>query len=120
MKRSDLLPEILFDESLDSTEIQTYQNKYLRPILKFQHAHLRLLVIHWCTQTNPLFLDLSVQAKRKMVSQILQNNQALRNQIIGIISGYLELEQFQWYLRNKSECNKRILAMALKRVIDTF
>lgn len=117
MKRSELLPEIFFDESIDSTDLELFQNKYLRSILKFQHDYLLLLVKDTCLQMNPNLSNLMEKERSQFMRQMIQNNQALRNQCIGLIVGFLESEQFSWYLKNKTNCNKRILQMVEKRVL---
>ena len=117
MNRSELLPEIFFDETLDSTELELFQNKYLRSILKYQHDYLLALLQDSCKQMNPAFQHLTERERNRFARQVIQNNQALRNQCIGLIVGFLEPEQFSWYLNHKTDCNKRILQMAEKRVL---
>lgn len=117
MNRSELLPEIFFDESLDSTEMELFQNKYLRSILKYQHGHLIALVKAYCMQMNPDFSNLNERARNQFTKQVIQNNQALRNQCVGLIVGFLEPEQFSWFLKHKTDCSKRILQMTEKRVL---
>lgn len=117
MNRSELLPELFFDESLDSTELELFQNKYLRPILKYQHGHLSALVKACCIQMNPHFMNLMEKERKQFTRQLMQNNQALRNQCIGLIVGFLEPDQFSWFLKHKTDCSKRILQMAEKRVL---
>lgn len=117
MNRSELLPEIFFDESLDSTNLELFQNQYLRAILKYQHDYLILLVKDTCQQVNPNLSNMMEKERNQFIRQMIQNNQALRSQCIGLIIGFLELEQFSWYLKHKTECNKRILQMVEKRVL---
>ena len=117
MNRSSLLPEIFFDESLDSTALELFQNKYLRSILKYQHDYLAALVRDTCMQMNPDFLHLMGKEQHRFMRQLIKNNQALRNQCIGLIVGFLELDQFSWYLKHKTDCNKRILQLVEKRVL---
>jgi len=117
MNRSELLPEIFFDESLDSTDLELFQNQYLRPILKYQHDHLMMLVKDTCLQVNPNLSNLMERERNRFIRQMIQNNQVLRNQCIGLIIGFLELDQFAWYLKHKTESNKRILQMVEKRVL---
>ncbi len=115
--RSSLLPEIFFDESLDSSEMELFQNQYLRAILKYQNEHLNLLVLDCCKQMNPNLSNLTEMVRKRFIRQTIQNNQALRNQCIGLIVSFLELNQFSWYLDHKSDCNKRILQLVEKRVL---
>nr|WP_294862336.1 hypothetical protein [uncultured Fluviicola sp.] len=117
MKRSELLPEIFFDESLDSTDLELFQNQCLRAILKYQHDYLVMLVKDCCINMNPNLSNLMERERNQFTRQMIQNNQALRNQCIGLIIGFLESDQFAWYLKHKTECNKRILQMVEKRIL---
>lgn len=118
MERSDLLPEIFYDETTDSTELEQFQNKFLRGILKYQHNHLKAFVEDCCLQVNPGFMDLNGNKRKQFLTQQIQNNQPMRNQCLGLIVGFLEEKEFLWYLKNRSDCNKRILQMVLKRLVD--
>jgi tellurite resistance protein len=118
MKRTDLLEEIYFEEASVSNEIEWFQNKYLRSILKFQNNHLIQLCTATCENMNPNFKELSSTEKKRVLQNILQNNQALRMQCVGLITGLLEESEFSWYLNHKSECNKRILTLVEKRVLE--
>jgi len=117
MTRSELLPEIFYDESLESSELELFQNKYLRAILKYQDFHLKALSIEACEKMNPKYKELNERKRLSFLSKMIQNDQAFRNQLVGLIIGFLEEEQFNWYLENKSTCNKRILQMAHKRIV---
>ncbi|AEA46008.1 hypothetical protein Fluta_4046 [Fluviicola taffensis DSM 16823] len=117
MMRSSLLPEIFFDESVDSSGLELFQNQHLRAILKYQNDYLNLLVLDCCKQMNPNLSNLPQKERNRFIRQTIQNNQALRNQCVGLIVSFLELDQFTWYLNHKTDCNKRILQMVEKRVL---
>lgn len=118
MKISDLLPEIFFDESLITSEIELFQNKYLRAILKFHDTRFRMLIDNYCQEVNPQFKEMSTLKKNKFKDQLLQKNQAVRQLCIGMVISYLEEEQFQKYLSFSSEINPRIIQMLRKRIAD--
>jgi hypothetical protein len=118
MKISDLLPVIHFDESLITSEIELFQNHYLRSILKFHDGRFRLLLDQYCIEVNPKFNELTTQRKKNFKDNLLLKNQAVRQLCIGMVIAYLEEEQFQKYLSFSSEINPRIIQMLRKRIAD--
>ena len=115
-----LLPEIKFEftESMSITEL--FQNQILRPILKFQNEGLCRLVLHHCFQMNPKFGELSNTKKRKMLNDLISGNQALRNNLIGMIISFFDTEDLNFYFNSQKEINKRILAMIQIRVLENY
>ncbi len=118
MKRSELLPEIFYDEIAVCSAGERFQNVYLRGILKYQDAHLRLLVEHTCEKVNPAFKELSSMKQKRFMENQLENNASLRQQCLGIIIGFLEEEQMIAYFELQQDINKRILQMVRKRVCE--
>lgn len=119
MKIKDLLPEIFFDERLITSEVELFQNTYLRAILKFHDARFRSLIDHYCLEVNPKFNELSTQSKKNFHAKLLQKNQAFRQLCIGMVIGFLEEEQFKQYLEFSAEVNPRIIQMLGQRIADT-
>lgn len=118
IKRSDLLPEIFFDETLESKSDEQFQNTVLRAICKFQNAHLIAISQKACVELNPLFLQLTLPKKKTFLSALLQKNSDLKQLLIGIIVGFMESDQLDYYLQNKASINKRILRLIEKRLLD--
>lgn len=118
MKIFDLLPEIYFDESLITSEIELFQNQYLRAILKFHDQRFHCLIDQYCQEVNPKFNDLTTQRKKNFKDNLLQKNQAVRQLCIGMVIGYLEEEPFKKYLSLSNEINPRIIQMLRKRIAD--
>ena len=115
-----LLPEIYFEEKETMSEGELFQNKTLRPILKYQSAGLCRLTLMYCFQMNPAFGTLSAAKKRKMVSDLLSGNQALRNQLTGMIISFFDKADWDFYDSRQKDINKRIQNMILVRVMDKF
>ncbi|MFY7990005.1 MAG: hypothetical protein ACOVO3_04685 [Fluviicola sp.] len=118
MTRSELLPEVFYDEAKVTNELERFQNQFLRPILKFQHAHLCALTHAFLLQFDPNFNQLPAQKRKQQIETIFKKAQSFRQQVIGLIIAFLETEQLDFYLANHTELNKRIWQMAEKRVKD--
>lgn len=115
-----LLPTIPFEKKETMTALELFQNEILRPILKFQNAGLCRLTLSYCYQMNPAFSSLSATKKRKMINELLSGNQALRNQLTGMIISFLDDVDWQFYETQQKDIHKRIIQMITVRVLDGF
>lgn len=118
MNRSELLPEVFYDEEKITNELERFQNQYLRPILKYQHDHLCQLTRSFLMQFDANFDQLTAQKRKLQIETAFKKAQSFRQQIIGLVIAFLETEQLAFYLSNHTELNKRIWQMAEKRVVD--
>lgn len=123
MDRKELIrlrPQVLIDNTDCTSSIEQFQNNSLRPIIKFQHD----LIIELVT-TNVLFnalkkdkgprLEFQKKVRRFIIGQV-----ALKNQLIGFITGNMTLSEFDFYLKKQREINKRITDMICQRISDTL
>jgi len=110
-----LRPNIITDDTRVSLDFEDFQNITLRPIIKFENEIILAIV------KNQL-IDLKVPSNEKdkqlFVQQILQKNQVLKQQIIGITIGFFTMEEINFYIKNQTEINKRISQLVIKRVSD--
>jgi hypothetical protein len=115
-----ILPIVNYDKSLDSNEIESFQNEVIRPILKFQNQLLNLLVLERVTNLNARFKLLSNEEKEALILSNVKKDIALRNQLIGIVLAFFTLEEFQVYSLYNKELSKRIVEMIVQRVLDQY
>ena len=101
---------------------ETFQNTTLRPILKLQHPLTTILL-----DTNSHFSKLYPNPSRLTpdqyavaIDKFIKSNKAFRVQLIGMITGLMTIEEYKLYGEHKSEYNKRMVTMQIKRYIDTF
>ena len=115
-----ILPIVIYDKSLDSNEIESFQNSVIRPILKFQNQLLNLLVLERVTNLNSRFNLLSNEEQEAFILSNVKKDIALRNQLIGIVLAFFTLEEFQVYSLYNKELSKRIVEMIVQRVLDQY
>lgn len=115
-----LLPVIHFETTASMSEGELFQNQVLRPVLKYQTAGICKLALVYCLQMNPAFRGLSGTKKRKMLNDLLSGNQALRNQLTGMIISFFDKSDWEFYLAQPKDVNKRIIAMIQVRVLDKY
>lgn len=115
-----ILPIVNYDKSLDSNEIESFQNSVIRPILKFQNQLLNVLVLERITNLNSRFNLLSNEEKEAFILSNVKKDIALRNQLIGIVLAFFTLEEFQVFSLYNKELSKRIVEMIVQRVLDQY
>ncbi len=115
-----ILPIVIYDKSLDSNEIESFQNSVIRPILKFQNQLLNELVLERVKNLNARFKLLSNEEQEAFILSNVKKDIALRNQLIGIVLAFFTLEEFQVYSHYNKELSKRIVEMIVQRVLDQY
>jgi hypothetical protein len=115
-----ILPIVIYDKSLDSNEIESFQNSVIRPILKFQNQLLNVLVLERVTNLNVRFKLLSNEEQQAFILSNVKKDITLRNQLIGIVLAFFTLEEFQVYSHYNKELSKRIVEMIVQRVLDQY
>ena len=115
-----ILPIVNYDKSLDSNEIESFQNTVIRPILKFQNQLLNLLVLERVKNLNSRFNLLSNEEQEAFILSNVKKDIALRNQLIGIVLAFFTLEEFQVYSLYNKELSKRIVEMIVQRVLNQY
>lgn len=105
-------------DSLNTTDIETFQNKVLRPILKFQNPLLLHLFVHYANQYKGAFFKLSSQQQLDYIHQSLSTNQRFKSKLIGTVIGLFTVEEHAYYSQNSSALNKRIISMSIQRLQD--
>lgn len=107
--------EILGDINTTTTIEEQFQNKILRPILKFQNDLLLAFFISYATKNKNAFFDLSKSSKETYIEKAAQSDSFFRNQLIGIVIGLFTIEEYNEYKKNSSNLNKRIINMIVER-----
>jgi len=115
----NLRPTILTKEVKEKNSIEGFQNKVLRPVIKFQHTLLIKFI-----SNQQLLIKLSSKSEtdeqlRETIKTFIRKQVALKHSFIGLILGLLTTDEFSRYLENSSEFDKRILQMITQRLFDS-
>jgi hypothetical protein len=112
----DLRP-LVPTETEKASDIEQFQNDVLRPILKFQHE---LFIVE--SKSNQLlnrcFQKETIEGKRSDIKQVFSKNAHVKYLLIGMVTGLMTSEEFQRYLKDKSEFDKRLSNMLIERIMD--
>jgi hypothetical protein len=113
----DLRPEIKFDTSKTSLDVETFQNQTLRPILKWQHdIVIRLLNNNLAEHTMPI----DKKEQLVFITKYLSKNLVLKQQLIGICIGLFTHDELEYYLQNQKTINSRLNQLVLKKTLDYY
>lgn len=104
----------------ESSGIEHFQNKVLRPIIKFQNEVILLKFKNVCRAYKSSFFNFSENEKKKYIENILLKDKKIRFTFIGLIIGLLSSNEFLFYLKYSSKINKRIISILIKRLIDNL
>lgn len=102
----------------DMTRDEQFQNRTLRPIIKFQN-HLFVAVFqNYITKYKNSFYDLSLEKRSEYIENAIQKDIKFRNSLKGIIIGQFTLNEYETYIENSSDLNKRMMNMVISRLKD--
>lgn len=120
-KRNDLLLNIrpvLDLETSHSSEIESFQNQVLRPILKFQNELLVTGCTNWLLAHKQDIGQMKREKAHELLDHLLKNNKQLKWLLTGMALGMMTRDEYDFYQKNKRECNKRLISMLIKRLQD--
>lgn len=106
---------VAVDTERTSLAIEQFQNSSLRPILKFQNA---VIVLYFTAQLNGEEIPKSSVLREALIKVRFQKDPIIRNTLIGMVLGLLSAEELEFYVLNKAELTKRIVALLCQRLKD--
>lgn len=120
-ERDEVLQEIRVKLELPEQEtlaIELFQNKVLRPILKFQNALILEIFKEYLKKNHRTFSALNQKVQLEIIRETLKKDQRLKNQFIAIITAFFTVNEYSEYLNDLNELNKRIVSMTTQRLQD--
>ena len=98
--------------------IEDFQNKVLRPILKFQNDLLINLFIKYSHNKKQVFKILELEVKEKVIDDNFKKNSSLRQLLLGSVIAFFTSDELITYDNFTYEINKRIFSMLKARLKD--
>ena len=87
----------------------------LRPVLKLQNALLLAVVADFVRDHH---ITLRPTDQHHQLTELLGRNTKLRYTVVGLITGVFTADEYAFYRPQRAELNRRLLEMALRRVLD--
>jgi hypothetical protein len=100
----------------NSSDEELFQNKTLRPILKFQNDLFIEIFINYAIKQKNLFFTLSPEKKLGYIENVIQRDIKFRNSLKGIVIALFTIEEYIEYAKNSSNLNKRMMNMLIERL----
>ena len=123
-RHNDLLrirPEIKKHQTFDSmSDEERFQNTTLRPILKLQQPLLVEAFINYANKHKGVFYELSLDKRMQYVETAVHKDQKFRNSIKGMLIGQFTVAEYQAYIKNSSQLNKRMMNLVITRLQDSM
>jgi hypothetical protein len=123
MRKEDKLlglrEEILTKKS-EQTPIEQFQNTTIRPILKYQHS---ILIVFFNANVHVQYIvsaNFSLLKKQNQLKLFASKQLAFRAQLLGMVTGLFTEAEFEFYLFEKVNLDKRISNMILERFYSTL
>lgn len=112
-------PEIPSIQNTTKTlDIEVFQNKVLRPILKFQNTIFVSVFLDELRRKKQDFTTFNSEDKYKAIQRHLNTNSSLKQRFLGIVMGLFTNTEMDFYQRHMSAINKRIFSMLKIRLED--
>lgn len=104
----------------NKSEIEEFQHRVLRPVLK--HLNDKLLVLIKVDPHFQLLLKKSLTAKEKEIQlrNFIKKNNAFKYESIGMTCALFTTQEFEFYITHKKDLDKRITQMVEERVVSQF
>ena len=99
-------------------DIEVFQNKVLRPILKFQNTIFVSVFLDELRRKKQDFTTFNSEDKHKAIQRHLNTNSSLKQRFLGIVMGLFTNAEMDFYQRHMSAINKRIFSMLKIRLED--
>ena len=100
----------------DSSADETFQNQTIRPILKLQNDLFIEVFKNYISKYKDDFHSYSVDKKLAYIENAVQKDIKFRNSLKGIIIGLFTIAEYDIYIGNSSNLNKRMMNMLVERL----
>ena len=122
MNRSEKLlacrPSINIDDVKKSRPEEVFQNRVLRPILKFQNDLFLQMFVSTCERYKVNFEALTKQEQEIHIEGLFQKQPKLKALFIGVVISLFTIDEYEVYAAQKNHFNKRITQMLMERLKD--
>nr|WP_294781326.1 glyoxalase [uncultured Flavobacterium sp.] len=108
--------ETLGTVSAQSSADELFQNQTIRPILKLQNDLFIAVFVNYINKNKRDFYSYSVDKKLQTIENSIQKDIKFRNSLKGIIMGLFTIEEYDTYIQNSSNLNKRMMNLLIERL----
>ena len=116
-----LRPDIPYIKKMNRmTDVETFQNDVIRPILKYQHDVIVRYTISKAIDRNSKFENLTAIEKERYLDKVTLRDSKIKQELNGMVLGLMTVEEMNNYLAKELEYKRRINTMTRDRIVSTF
>jgi len=108
--------ETLGTVSAQSSADELFQNQTIRPILKLQNDLFIAVFVNYINKNKRDFYSYSVEKKLQTIENSIQKDIKFRNSLKGIVMGLFTIDEYDTYIQNSSNLNKRMMNLLIERL----
>lgn len=108
--------ETLGTVSAQSSSDEIFQNQTIRPILKLQNDLFIAVFINYVNKNKADFYTYTVEKKLQTIENSIQKDIKFRNSLKGIVMALFTVEEYETYIKNSSDLNKRMMNLLIDRL----
>lgn len=108
--------ETLGTVSAQSSADEIFQNQTIRPILKLQNDLFVAVFLNYVNKNKPDFHSYSVEKKLQTIENSIQKDIKFRNSLKGIVMALFTVDEYNTYIQNSSDLNKRMMNLLIERL----
>ncbi len=97
---------------------ERFQNITLRPIIKLQHDLLIEVFKNYVAKHKNVFIELSLPKQLDYIENSVNKDMKFQNSVKGMVIGQFTVEEYNFYNKNSSALNKRIVNIIKERIIS--
>lgn len=105
-------------EQHPSSELEQFQNRTLRPVLKLQNDLLVALFKDYVVQRKGRFYELSKADQAQFIMDSLKKDQKFKHLLLGSILGHFTLPEYTFFQAHKAEISRRVTTLLIQRLQD--
>ncbi len=98
------------------TEMESFQNDVLRPILKMQNDLIVDIYHHFLLKRKVPFEGMSIEKRQAWIANSLSKDNRLRGILLGSIVGHFTKEEWAFYAKQEGEVRRRITSLITQRL----
>lgn len=108
--------ETIGNVSAQSSADEIFQNQTIRPILKLQNDLFIAVFINYINKNKRDFYSYSVEKKLQTIENSIQKDIKFRNSLKGIVMALFTIDEYDTYIQNSSNLNKRMMNLVIERL----
>lgn len=104
------------DLSPASHEIEQFQNKTLRPILKLQNELLLQLCRAQFVKRKGVFFNLESPKRLIYIEEQVSKDQKFKQLLLGLLIGHFTIEELAFFQKEEAALRKRMTSLLIQRI----